>query len=245
MRQRPRRLKTGDARNRRMRSDIEENPVAREHAHPTIVKIYFKRFRRNEASASHNQLGAGRLIVPPMQLDLALHHVALALANRRHIGPDRPGHRAELSGVMHQMRHPRAPDLVLAGHAGDVGTGAANPAALDNGGSLPRLRHMPGQQLAALTAAEDQDVELFRLRHDAPPLSLISAQAAPVRSPGGRERRTSLRSVGDAGTAYLFPGHEYKRHMLVAGYDGWHWRGSQPGLHDAEVGHTNSVSAQT
>ena len=51
------------------------------------------------------------------------------------------------------------------------------------------------------------------------------------------ERRTSLRSVGGAGTAYLFPGHENKRHMLVAGHDGWHWRGSQPGLLDAEVGH--------
>jgi hypothetical protein len=53
--------------------------------------------------------------------------------------------------------------------------GAADPATLDNGSSLPRLRHMPGQQLAALTAAEDQDVELFRMRHDYPPLVLISA----------------------------------------------------------------------
>ena len=34
-----------------------------------------------------------------------------------------------------------------------------------------------------------------------------------------------------------FSGYENKRHMLVAGHDGWHWRGSQPGLLDAEVGH--------
>jgi len=33
------------------------------------------------------------------------------------------------------------------------------------------------------------------------------------------ERRTSLRSVDDAGAAYLFAGRENKSHMLVAGHD--------------------------
>src|ERR1700731_4618902 len=51
------------------------------------------------------------------------------------------------------------------------------------------------------------------------------------------ERRTSLRSVGDAGTAYLFPGRENKGHMFVAGHYAWHRRRLQPRLLDAEVGH--------
>jgi hypothetical protein len=59
-----------------------------------------------------------------------------------------------------------APNFVLAGQTGDVWTGAADPATLDDGSSTPRLRHMPRQQLAAFAAAKDQNVELFRLRHD-------------------------------------------------------------------------------
>ncbi len=48
------------------------------------------------------------------------------------------------------------------------------------------------------------------------------------------ERGTSLRSGGDAGTAYLFPGMNTKGTCsypaTVPGHDAWRWRGSQPGL---------------
>src|SRR5262245_42173961 len=63
------------------------------------------------------------------------------------------------------MRDPRAPNLVLGGQTRDVRAGAADPAALDNGCPPSRLRHVPSQQLAALSAAEDQDLESFLLRH--------------------------------------------------------------------------------
>src|SRR5580704_53387 len=43
--------------------------------------------------------------------------------------------------------------------------------------------------------------------------------------------------ISDAGTAGLFPGGESKRDTLVAGHDGWDWRGSQLVLLDKEVGH--------
>jgi hypothetical protein len=68
--------------------------------------------------------------------------------------------------VLREVRHPRTPNLGLAGHAGDVGTGAADPAALHKGGPPPRLRQMPSDQLASLSAPEDQYIKLFDLRHD-------------------------------------------------------------------------------
>jgi hypothetical protein len=98
-----------------------------------------------------------------MQRNLAFDHVALALANRRHVYGNRLCHRAESGAMLRQMRDPGAPDLVLAGHAGDVGTRPSDPAALHDGCPAPRLRHMPGQQLAAPSAADDDDVELLWL----------------------------------------------------------------------------------
>src|SRR5262249_50002078 len=63
---------------------------------------------------------------------------ALTLADLCHVGRDRTAdHRAELGGVTRQMRDPRAPNLVLAGEAGDIGTGAPDPAALDDGSPSP------------------------------------------------------------------------------------------------------------
>jgi hypothetical protein len=81
-----------------------------------------------------------------MKGNLPLDHIALALANLRHVGGDGAGdHRAELLGVLRQMRDPRAPDLILAGQAGDVGTGPADPPALDDGSPPPRSGHVPSQ----------------------------------------------------------------------------------------------------
>src|SRR5215469_879299 len=100
-----------------------------------------------------------------MKVDFALDHVALALANLRHVGRDVAGHRPELRAMARQMPDLRAPNFVLGGQTGDVGAGAADPLTLDHRGSPPRLRQVPRQQLAALSAAEDEDVELFPLSH--------------------------------------------------------------------------------
>jgi hypothetical protein len=87
------------------------------------------------------------------------------LTNLRHIDSDRTIHRAMLRTVSRDMCYFRAGDLVLGGHAGDVGTGAANPTPLHDGGSSSRLRHVPGDKLAARTAAKDENLELLSLRH--------------------------------------------------------------------------------
>src|SRR5258708_35163146 len=107
----------------------------------------------DETSASHDQLGAARPVVSQMQFDLAVDHIALALAYHGHVGLDGTSHCAELARVVRQMCDLRTPDLVLTGHAGDVGTGPANPAALDDSGTPPRPCHVPGRQFATLTAA--------------------------------------------------------------------------------------------
>jgi hypothetical protein len=100
-----------------------------------------------------------------MEVDFAVDHVALAPANRRHVGGDLRGDDAESRALARQMRDPRAPNLVLRGQAGDVGAGAADPATLDHGSPPSRLRHVPSQQLAALSASKDEDLKLVRLRH--------------------------------------------------------------------------------
>src|SRR5881396_3052528 len=113
----------------------------------------------------HDQLGTAVLVVPQVRGNLAVDHVALALANLHHVDRHATGLRAELRGVPRHVRDARAPDLVLAGHAVDVRTGAADPLALHDGSPSPRSRQMPGEQLAARATAEDERFESFRVRH--------------------------------------------------------------------------------
>src|ERR1700730_931301 len=105
-----------------------------------------------------------------MQRNLAVDHLPFALANPRHVGRDGTGdHRAELCGVLRQVGDPGTPNLIFAGQAGNVGTGAPDPPALHDGSPPPRSRHVPSEQLATLSTAEDQDFKPFWLRHELPP----------------------------------------------------------------------------
>jgi len=73
----------------------------------------------------------------------------------------------EMGGVVRKVADP-PPNLVLVRHAGDIWEGAADPVALDDGGTPPRLRYVPSERLAALPAAQDKGVEVFRSRHGSP-----------------------------------------------------------------------------
>src|SRR5262249_34000556 len=68
------------------------------------------------------------------------------------------------SAVAHQRCDLGAPDLVLAGQAIDVGTGATDPSALNDGGPSTPSRHLPGQEPAASSTAKDQVFKSIRLR---------------------------------------------------------------------------------
>jgi hypothetical protein len=87
--------------------------------------------------------GAARLEGRKVGGDLSLDHVALALAHLRHVGRDRAGDCAELRRVPGQIGDARAPDFVLAGHAGDVGAGTSDIPPLDDGHPLPGSRQVP------------------------------------------------------------------------------------------------------
>src|SRR5262245_12643994 len=149
-----------------MRADIDDDLAADQHAFATVVQGNFDRFRRDETSASHDELGTAGLIGVEVEGDLAVDHVLLAAPNLRHIGRHRASLRAEMSGVAGEMCDARAPDLVLAGQAGDGGTGAADPTAFYDRNALPGSGQMPGEQLATLSAAYDQEIVMFRLGHE-------------------------------------------------------------------------------
>jgi hypothetical protein len=116
-------------------------------------------------SGPHDQFGAAGLVVLQVHGDQAFDHIALPLSDFGHIDRDGTRHRAEPRGVMRQIRDFRAPDLVLAGEAVDVGTGAADPSSLHDGGASTGSRHVPGQVLAALSTAKDKRFKPFRLSH--------------------------------------------------------------------------------
>src|SRR5262249_44506121 len=105
------------------------------------------------------------LVLLQVRRNLTLHHLALTPTNRCHIDSDGPGHYSVLSAVTRKMYHFRVRDLILAGHASDVGTGATNPASLHHGGPVPRLCQVPSYEFAANPAAKDNNFKPFWLRH--------------------------------------------------------------------------------
>jgi hypothetical protein len=62
---------------------------------------------------------------------------------------------------MRKVRDFRARNLILAWHAGDVGTGAANPMSLHDGSAPSRLRHVPSDKFAARPAAKDENFQVL------------------------------------------------------------------------------------
>ena len=92
MGERPGGLEAGNARNCRVRSEVEEDLVARQQARAAVIQADLERFRRHKTPAPHDQFGAARLVVLQMRRNLAVNHVALALANLCHVGRDGTGH---------------------------------------------------------------------------------------------------------------------------------------------------------
>src|SRR3954454_7933146 len=124
-----------------------------------------------------------------MHRDQAVDHVALTLPHLLHIDGDGTGRDPELAGVTKEVCGIRTPDLILAGQAVDVRTGATNPPALDDGHPLPGLCQVPRQILPPFAAAQDNHVIAFRFGH----VSVLSRpvitrvrRKAPTASASGR-----------------------------------------------------------
>src|SRR5262245_36599099 len=119
-----------------------------------------------------------------MRGNLVVNHVALALANRRHVDGDGTGHDAEFRGVTGQMRDFGAANHILTRHTGDVRAGSADPPPLHDGSPSARSRHMPGDELATSATAKDQDFKSFRLRHGLSPCADSTASVVDFESAG-------------------------------------------------------------
>src|SRR5215471_7836280 len=149
-----------------MRADIDGNFASGQHTCAAVVQGHFNRSWSDKPAAAHDEFGTAGLIGVEVEGDLPVDHVLLAAPNLRHIDRNCAGLCAELSGVAGEMCDARAPDLVLAGQAGDGGTGAADPTAFYDRNALPGSGQMPGEQLATLSAAYDQEIVMFWLGHE-------------------------------------------------------------------------------
>jgi hypothetical protein len=180
--ERPGGLEARNARDRRVRSDVEEHLVSHKYPRPAVVQAHLQRSRRHKTSRPHDQFGAARRVILQMRGNLGVNHVALALAHRRHVDGDGTGHGAELRSVVHQVRDLGAPNLILAGQAVDVGTGAPDIPALHDGSPSPGARHIPSQELATLPTAEDQDLKPLWWSHALLSVRALSSQPLAVRT---------------------------------------------------------------
>src|SRR6202043_343091 len=86
VRERPRFREAGNARYRRMRTDIDEDLVAGQPPRAAVVLLDLERLRRNEVSAAQDQFGTARREGREVGGDLSLDHVAFTLAHLRHVG---------------------------------------------------------------------------------------------------------------------------------------------------------------
>jgi hypothetical protein len=109
---------------------------------------------------------AARIIALQVHGNQAFDHIALALPDFGHIDRSETRRGPKPCGVAHQICDLGAPDLILARETIGVRAGAANPSALHDGSTSPRLRHVPGQVLTPLSTAKDKGVESFWLSHD-------------------------------------------------------------------------------
>jgi hypothetical protein len=119
----------------------------------------------NEAAVTHDKLRATLFVIVEMPGDQPIDQLALALQDALHVNGGGTRYHSKPVGVVDEVGDFRAPDFVFAQQAVCVRAGTANPLALDDSGAVTRLGHVPGQIFAALSAAKDEHLILFDLRH--------------------------------------------------------------------------------
>ena len=117
--------------------EIEEHTRAHQHARPACIQAHFERFRGDEMSHPHDQLGTTRLVAVQVHGDQTVNHGTLALPHACLIDRGSTRHQPELGRVMHQIGDFCTPDLVFAGQTVGVRAGAADQFALDDCGPTP------------------------------------------------------------------------------------------------------------
>src|SRR4029077_14345954 len=118
-----------------------------QNARAAVIQTHFQDFWRDESPGPHDQLGTAGPILLHVHGDQSFDHVALTLSDASHVGPGRTCRQAELGRVVNQVHDLGAPDLVLAGQAVDIRTGAADPFSLYDGRTPARGGQVPGKEL--------------------------------------------------------------------------------------------------
>src|SRR6516225_6816064 len=102
------RLQAGHIRNCRMRSDIKEDLIGREHTRSSVVQFHLKGFRRYKMAIARDQFGAALLIDLQVLRNLAFHHLTLEPTNCCHVDSDGTSHRAIVPAVTRELCDLRA-----------------------------------------------------------------------------------------------------------------------------------------
>src|SRR6516225_5971320 len=88
------RLQAGHIRNCRMRSDIKEDLIGREHTRSSVVQFHLKGFRRYKMAIAHDHFGSALLTDLQLLRKLSCHHLTLAPSYCFHVDSDGTSPRA-------------------------------------------------------------------------------------------------------------------------------------------------------
>src|SRR6202166_1660131 len=124
-----------------MRSQIKEYSLAGNHSCTLTNERNLHRSWSHEAGRAHNQLRSAGLVAVEVDLNQILTHFSLAPLDTCHIHGKGSELQPKFLGSLGKRCHLGAPNNVLAGKTSDVGTRAAHQFALDDGGTMSRLRH--------------------------------------------------------------------------------------------------------
>ena len=141
------------------RSKVKKDPITRDRPAASVVKVHLNRLRSHEPGFSSNQFRSGRLEAIEMKLNLALHHLSLAVQDALHIRRHWSSLDAVFRAVTSEPIRFRAANHVLAGQARNVRTRSADVFPLHDGRAVARLRHIPRQVLSGLSTSDNKDFD--------------------------------------------------------------------------------------
>ena len=141
---------------------VDEDAVGAEGAGTASVEGDFNGLLCDEAAEAHDDLGVALGEVGEVDLHVVVDQLLAAGVDAGHIDVPVAVDDAELGAALEVLSDFGAVDDVLAGKAGDVGTGSADALVLDGDDALSLRAEGPRHVFACFSAADDDCVVLFR-----------------------------------------------------------------------------------
>jgi len=136
-----------------VRAEIEKDALCLEAPCPTLAQPNFDRLGSDEATLAKDEVQVVGRKPRLVDRDQAVDHVALALSNRGHVHGPGAKAQSEFRCMANEVHNLRVVNLILAGQAGNVGTGTTDQSLLDHGDALSRSRQLPSNILSGFAAA--------------------------------------------------------------------------------------------